>query len=178
MQEEGGRILNIRAGAALTSGKFIYVSPQGDDSNNDGSHPYKAKKTVKLALGIATAGDTVEVAAGTYVEQNPVVVPSGVSLNGEDLRGTVLVPQTVNQDFFHVNNGVHFSNFSFTGAASTGAVISFDPVNVGVVTQSPYIRNCTNFIPNSIGMRIDGNLRMGNNGVNGQWLLTPTHNIT
>ena len=50
--------------------------------------------------------------------------------------------------------------------SSTGAVISFDPVNVGVVTQSPYIRNCTNFIPNSIGMRIDGNLRMGNNGVN------------
>ena len=171
MQEEGGRILNIRAGAALTSGKFIYVSPQGDDTNNDGSHPYKAKKTVKAALGIATAGDTVEVAAGTYVEQNPVVVPSGVSLNGEDLRGTVLVPQTVNQDFFHVNNGVHFSNFSFTGAASTGAVISFDPVNVGVVTQSPYIRNCTNFIPNSIGMRIDGSLRMGNNGVNGSMVV-------
>ena len=44
MQEEGGRILNIRAGAALTSGKFIYVSPQGDDSNNDGSHPYKVPR--------------------------------------------------------------------------------------------------------------------------------------
>ena len=50
-------------------------------------------------------------------------------------------------------------------------VISFDPNNVGVVTQSPYVRNCTNFIPNSIGMRIDGSLRMGNNGVNGSMVV-------
>ena len=28
---------------------------------------------------------------------------------------------------------------------------------VGFITQSPYVRNCTNFVPNSIGMKIDGN---------------------
>ncbi len=28
---------------------------------------------------------------------------------------------------------------------------------VGVCTQSPYVRNCTNFVPNSVGLRIDGN---------------------
>ena len=28
---------------------------------------------------------------------------------------------------------------------------------VGFITQSPYIRNCTNFVPDSIGMKIDGN---------------------
>jgi hypothetical protein len=27
---------------------------------------------------------------------------------------------------------------------------------VGVVTKGPYIRNCTNFIPNTVGMRVDG----------------------
>jgi hypothetical protein len=27
---------------------------------------------------------------------------------------------------------------------------------VGLVTKGPYIRNCTNFIPNSIGMKVDG----------------------
>lgn len=27
---------------------------------------------------------------------------------------------------------------------------------VGPITKSPYIRNCTNFIPNTVGMRIDG----------------------
>ena len=28
---------------------------------------------------------------------------------------------------------------------------------VGFITQSPYVRNCTNFVPNSMGMKIDGN---------------------
>tara|TARA_A100001201_G_scaffold121102_1_gene104689 strand:- start:9268 stop:11733 length:2466 start_codon:yes stop_codon:yes gene_type:complete len=171
MQDENSRILNVRAGAALTSGKYIYVSTFGDDTNNDGTTPDRAYKTIKGALGIATDGDTIEVAPGTYVENNPVVVPPLVAIQGEDLRSTVIVPQNVNQDLFHVNNGVHITNFSFTGAASTGAVISFDPNNVGVVTQSPYVRNCTNFIPNSIGMRIDGSLRMGNNGVNGSMVV-------
>ena len=50
MQEEGARILNIRAGSALTAGRFIYVSPHGDDTNNDGSDRLKAKKTVSGAV--------------------------------------------------------------------------------------------------------------------------------
>lgn len=171
MQNEGSRILNIRAGAALTSGKYIYVSTFGDDTNNDGSAPNLAYRTVKAAVGVATDGDTIEVAPGTYLENNPIVVPPLVAIQGEDLRSTVLAPQNTGQDFFHVNNGVHITNISFTGAASTGAVIAFDPNRVGVVTQSPYIRNCTNFIPNSIGMKIDGSLRMGNNGVNGSMVV-------
>ena len=118
MQDENSRILNVRAGAALTSGKYIYVSTFGDDTNNDGTTPDRAYKTIKGALGIATAGDTIEVAPGTYVEDNPVVVPPLVSIQGEDLRSTVLVPQNVGQDFLHVNNGVHVTNFSFTGAST------------------------------------------------------------
>jgi len=171
MQEEGGRILNIRAGAALTEGRFIYVSTFGDDTNNDGSSPSKAKRTIKGALGIATAGDTIEVAAGTFVEDNPLVVPPVVAIQGEDLRSTTVSPQNTNADFFLVNNGAFIGNMSFVGSATTHAVVAFDPNRVGVVTQSPYIRNCTNFIPNSIGMRIDGSLRMGNNGVNGSMVV-------
>jgi len=36
------------------------------------------------------------------------------------------------------------------------AIISFNPNKPSYVTQGPYIRNCTNFISNSIGMKIDG----------------------
>ena len=35
MQDENSRILNIRAGAAFTCRKYIYVSTFGDDTNND-----------------------------------------------------------------------------------------------------------------------------------------------
>jgi hypothetical protein len=45
---------------------------------------------------------------------------------------------------------------SYTGTLDSGkAIFSFNP-EVGYFNQSPYIQNCTNFIPNSIGMRIDG----------------------
>ena len=37
---------------------------------------------------------------------------------------------------------------------------SFNP-NQGYFNQSPYIQNCTNFIPNSIGLRIDGSKAIG-----------------
>ena len=171
MQDEASRILNIRAGSALTAGRYLYVSTFGDDTNNDGSAPDRAYRTIKAALGVSTDGDTIEVAPGTYLEDNPLIVPPVVAIQGEDLRSTQVVPQNVNYDFFWVNNGSHLTNMSFVGSASTGAVVSFDPTRVGVVTQSPYIRNCTNFIPNSIGMRIDGDLRMGNNGVNGSMVV-------
>ena len=35
MQDETSRILNIRAGSALTAGRYLYVSTFGDDTNND-----------------------------------------------------------------------------------------------------------------------------------------------
>jgi hypothetical protein len=170
-QDENGRILSVKAGAALTTGKYIYVSTFGDDTNNDGTAADRAYRTIKKALGVSTTGDTIEVAPGTYVENNPLYVPPVVSIQGEDLRSTMVSPQNVNADFFLVNNGSHLTNMSFVGSATTHAVVAFDPTRVGVVTQSPYVRNCTNFIPNSIGMRIDGDLRMGNNGVNGSMVV-------
>jgi hypothetical protein len=39
---------------------------------------------------------------------------------------------------------------------SGGIVIPPYSVGVGPITQGPYVRNCTNFIPKSIGMKIDG----------------------
>ena len=44
------------------------------------------------------------------------------------------------------------------GAISSGILTaSYSPSQgVGIITKGPYIRNCTNFIPNSIGARVDG----------------------
>jgi hypothetical protein len=50
---------------------------------------------------------------------------------------------------------------AFTGAANTGAIFSFNPNRIEYFDQSPYIQNCTNFIPNSIGLKIDGNNAIG-----------------
>lgn len=59
---------------------------------------------------------------------------------------------------FYVDNGDLLQNMSFIGSANTGAMVAFNPAsNTGIITQSPYVRNCTNFVPNSIGMKINGN---------------------
>ena len=50
---------------------------------------------------------------------------------------------------------------SFVGAANSGAIFAFNPNEVGYFDQSPYIQNCTNFIPNSIGLKVDGKSAIG-----------------
>jgi hypothetical protein len=51
---------------------------------------------------------------------------------------------------------------SFTGSLNSGkAIVAFNPVNVGYFNASPYVQNCTNFISNSIGMKIDGSKAIG-----------------
>ena len=49
-------------------------------------------------------------------------------------------------------------NLTYPGNAGIGTTNPNDIPSQGVgnVTKGPYIRNCTNFIPNSVGMRVDG----------------------
>ena len=54
--------------------------------------------------------------------------------------------------FTSVNNVIDADNFVVNVGDGKGG-----NTYVGFITQSPYVRNCTNFVPNSIGMKIDGN---------------------
>ena len=55
--------------------------------------------------------------------------------------------------FVTVNVGVSTIEHTYVGG---GKVFPPFGSGVGVITKGPYVRNCTNFIPNSIGSRIDG----------------------
>ncbi len=265
--DASGELQWVGAGASTLN--IVYVTEDGND-NNDGRTISSAKRTIKAAAGVVGAGDVIRVAGGVYSEQNPITVPRNVSIDGDDLRNTQVIPLNVGEDLFKVHNGVLIQNMSFVGAANTGAMITFPPEGVvnrhsfvsanadsfkigpnwhtglsttptfinydpisgvttativghgltlsdsigivtggfamtcdsddnatlhsypratdplagiftgitsftadtitfdagdagtgaritGIITQSPYVRNCTNFVPNSIGMRIDGN---------------------
>ena len=56
-------------------------------------------------------------------------------------------------DEFTINVGVSTIPHEYV---SGGIVIPPFSRGVGPITQGPYVRNCTNFIPNSIGMKVDG----------------------
>lgn len=59
----------------------------------------------------------------------------------------------VSNDTFSVNVGVSSIHHTYV---SGGFVRPPYSKGVGPITQGPYIRNCTNFVPKSIGMRVDG----------------------
>ena len=67
-----------------------------------------------------------------------------------------VVTTIINQGLSVLGAGI---NTTFPGNAGAGTTIpnhpSFSP-GVGPITQGPYVRNCTNFIPKSIGMKVDG----------------------
>ena len=160
--------------------KTIWVTKNGCDTNS-GLLEGDAKYTIAAAAGVAQMGDTIKVRSGVYYENNPIGLRTDVAISGEDLRLVTLVPENTNKDFFHVRNGCLVENVSFKGSAGTEtlhhglAAVAFPPTDAAdqAVTgyielgpsnegprgryQSPYVRNCTNFMTGSIGMRIDGN---------------------
>jgi len=137
------------------------VSQDGSDTNT-GKKLGDAKRTIGAALTTATTGTIIKVSAGSYLENNPLIIPEQVSIVGDSLREVSVSPQNANQDLFYVSNGNYIAEMSYTGTLNNGkSIFSFNPEEIGYFNQSPYIQNCTNFIPNSIGLKIDGSKAIG-----------------
>ena len=153
----GTDIVRIGAGATVTN--ILYVTTDGNDSNT-GKKLGDAKATIAGAAAAATSGTVIKVSAGSYIENNPIALPEQISIIGDSLRDVSVSCQNVG-DLFYVSNGDYISEMSFVGVANTGAIFSFNPNQIGYINQSPYIQNCTNFIPNSIGLKIDGSKAIG-----------------
>ena len=151
----------VRLGVGTTVTNILYVTKDGSDTNT-GRKLGDAKATIAGAIAAAGAGTVIKVSAGSYVENNPVIIPEQVSIIGDSLREVSVSPQNANQDLFYVANGDYIAEMSFTGSLNSGkAIVAFNPEEVGYFNQSPYVQNCTNFIPNSIGMKIDGSKAIG-----------------
>jgi hypothetical protein len=153
----GTDIIRIGAGATVTN--ILYVTKDGND-NNTGKKLGDAKATIRGAIATATTGTVIKISAGSYVENNPIKIPEQVSLIGDSLREVSVTPQNQG-DLFYVSNGNYIAEMSFVGAANSGAIFAFNPEEIGYFNQSPYIQNCTNFISNSTGLKIDGNDAIG-----------------
>ena len=156
---DGSNLTGVVGLVSVTN--ILFVTPDGDDAN-DGYLVSTAKRTVGSALTIAEASTVIKISAGSYFENNPLILPEQVTLLGDSLREVSIIPQNHDQDLIYVANGSYVENMSFTGQLDEGkAIIAFNPNKPSYVTQGPYIRNCTNFISNSIGMKIDGSHVVG-----------------
>jgi hypothetical protein len=151
----------VRVGAGATVTNILYVTKDGSDINT-GKKLGDAKATIAGAVAASSEGTVIKVSSGTYTENNPIALPPQVSIIGDSLREVTVQPQNAGSDLFHLAPGNYISDMSFTGTLNPGkAVVAFNPNTIRYFAQSPYVRNCTNFIPNSIGMKIDGNDAFG-----------------
>ena len=168
---------------------ILYVTKDGND-NNTGLLEGDAKATIGGACEAAQDGDTIYVRPGVYFENNPVGMRTDVSITGQDLRLVTVVPRNPGDDIFHVRRGCLVENLNFAAETfgvdhAPGGCVAFPPTSEGVLAgvtsarsgyiglgpinegpsgrwRSPYVRNCTNFITGSVGMRIDGNFAIAN----------------
>jgi hypothetical protein len=86
---------------------------------------------------------------------NTFTVNVGVSTLAHNyVSGGIAINKTlITNNQFTVQVGVSTLAHNYV---SGGVILPPYSKGVGPITQGPYIRNCTNFIPNSIGMKVDG----------------------
>jgi hypothetical protein len=130
----------------LRPGNTFYVSENGSNSRS-GTHQNDPFLTVKHALSVATAGDTVYIYSGTYTEIMPLTVPVGVAIKGAGLRSVIIQPTvgTISNDVFLLNGETTIEDLTVTGfrynsVANTGHAFRFAN-NFTVTSRSPYIKN-------------------------------------
>lgn len=134
---------------------ILYVAKNGSDTNSGTINaPFL---TVKAALQAAAQGSSVFVAPGVYTEDNPMTVPAGVSLKGDDLRAVTIVPQNPTSDLFYVKNASYVWGVTIKDYQANG--FAYDPATTSQnVFVSPYIQNVTSTTTaaTATAVKIDG----------------------
>jgi hypothetical protein len=142
----------------------LYVSSTDGDDTNDGRTIQFPLRTIKRAASLAAPGydgrygfDTgsisngyvIKVQAGTYLEDNPVILPKNTTIWGAGLRITKINAKTPTEDLFLVNAGCYIAEVTMGGLRlypdqinpERGFAVAFQPG--AFITTSPYVQNCS-----------------------------------
>jgi hypothetical protein len=170
----------------------FYVSTSGTDVAGAGLTLNAPFRTVKYACDYVasnvnndTTNSTIFIKTGIYEELLPIKVPRNCVLVGDELRSTVITPDSASltSNMFYVNNGSGIRNMTLQGLTGTllapnvyltrrptaGAYVSLDPgtgpddESVWIINKSCYVQNVTTFGTGCVGMKIDGDLHNGGN---------------
>jgi len=141
---------------AMSGSKRLYVSPEGIDTN-DGTEPHKPFKTIKAAVDSLGAKSpynikryTIFVGSGDYVEQNPIVVPPGVAIVGDNLRTVRLTAANPTKDYFHIYESTYFYGLRILNLQHPAFAFSF-PCSIATPTISGGQVTGLNLIHSSAG---------------------------
>lgn len=153
----------VVAGIDLSTrpGNTWYVSTNGSNTNV-GDHPNGPFATIEYALSQSSAGDTVYIYSGTYMENFPLIVPVGVTVKGDGIRAVKIIPQawSNDKDAFLLNGETTISDltvadFFYNSVTNTGYAFRFQN-NINVTSRSPYIQNISVITENESSLATAG----------------------
>jgi hypothetical protein len=129
-----GDINTFLAKSAVTAPNVLYVNLSGNDQNN-GFSEGTAMRTIKRAcakalymsrqltaaqkviegdrFGLLSKSVNIFVRAGDYIEDNPIYLPPGCTLIGDNLRAVTIIPKNKFYDIVWVNNRCYVWGFTF-----------------------------------------------------------------
>lgn len=151
-------------------GTVIFVNTTGNDLRN-GLSVRNSVKTLKKACEIArnTNGNvTIRMFSGEYFEDNPIYVPKGTSIVGDNLRETIVRPLNDGEDFLWVTSGSYINYLVFRdnygdvtnpSDASRGVGI----LNTGSEREISSTELTVNLFPGHTLKRVDGIFKDGAN---------------
>jgi len=115
----------------MSGSNRLYVSPSGSDANNgkDPSVPFRTIKAAVESLGSAISSNikrtTILVGSGNYTENNPIAVPPGVAIVGDNLRTVRLTASNPTKDYFHCHDGNYFYGLRFLNLQNPSFCFSY-----------------------------------------------------
>lgn len=151
-------------------GTVIFVNRNGSDDRS-GLSVRNAVKTLKKACEIArnTNGNvTIRMFSGEYYEDNPIYVPKGTSIVGDNLRETIVRPLNDGEDFLWVTSGSYinylvfrdnYGDVSNPSDASRGVGV----LNTGADREISPSETVINLFPGHTLKRVDGIFKDGAN---------------
>ena len=163
-KKDNGTESIVEVGRPDSAANVLYVKKDGDDTL-DGDTISTAFATLDAAVLVAGASDTIFLKSGDHTVQNPLEIPAGVTIIGDNLRSTTIRGATANSNILELNNATYVSGVTFRGHASGAAAVAFPSGGAGLVTTSPYVQNCSSITSDGIGMLIDGSLASGSRGM-------------
>ena len=129
--------ISLSESAQGNTGTQIYVALNGDD-NNDGFGISRPKRTVRAAVNAARPGMKVFIAAGTYTEITPIIVPQRVDVHGDGERSTIIKPLDASSDIFWLNNNCLITNMGFENYTGSACAFPGSSIHSGTaITGGP-----------------------------------------
>lgn len=110
---------------SATSSSTIYVNDSGGSDASDGSTWLLAKKTIKNATGTAKSNGRVQIARGTYNENN-IQINTNMTIIGENQLNTIVDGQQSGNSIFTVATDVKLTIINLTltnGTSRSGSAI-------------------------------------------------------